>query len=105
MFSFRNHIVAFMLLLMASIIPHESWHLLMNHKDTHCEFRHGNSVEAKHQHCEMLAFEISSYDSNPYTIYFTLFAKEFSTHTEHHYNLLTSSYSNIQLRGPPAFLS
>lgn len=50
-------------MLMISIIPHESWHLLMNHNDSHCEFRHDHSVEAKHQHCEMLAFEISNFET------------------------------------------
>ena len=59
---FKARISSIFLLLFVAIIPHESWHLLMNHNDTHCEFNHSNTIEQKHMHCEMLAYEISSFD-------------------------------------------
>ena len=73
----------------------------MNHQDTSCEFHHENKVEAKHQHCEMLAFEISSFDHDSIDFRFIQIENVDAQNT-HKYRDKSLSFScQFYLRGPP----
>lgn len=98
---FKAHISTLILLLFLAIIPHESWHLLMNHNDTHCEFHHENTIEQKHQHCEMLAFEISSFEYSDLEIQSFNFYDYIKRAYQCIYNYHSTFKLAKQLRGPP----
>ena len=98
---FKTHISSILLLLFIAIIPHETWHLLMNHNDTHCEFHHENTIEQKHQHCEMLAFEISSFEYSDLEIQSFNFYDYIKQAYHNTYNYHSTFKFVKQLRGPP----
>ena len=86
---------------MVIIIPKESLHLLANHTDNHCENTHDIQFDKAHIHCEMLAFEVSSFEVFKEVLVYIDFNYQFSKINSKINSAFRNEIESIFFRGPP----
>jgi len=94
----------FFLLLMVIITPKETLHLFADHTDTHCENTQAIQFEKAHIHCDMLAFEVSSFDVIKHTSSVIKENLPLTKKTSQLSQVYLVEKNSVFFRGPPKFI-